>query len=448
MANTRSVETGANLAATTGTVGETAAANAATNVGFVGPSPLGGEGQAGTTQPSSATASSTAAADNVSPSHAGANAAPLAGDAATLSGSGRAESAPGVNQVVNLESANPNGSEGAPDRVTTAPSTTGANDTPNAGVAGPGNATGVDAAATPVTPAANANATPVTETNAAPVRPNEPRPESRNQRRVGARVPAPTPDANHVSNSPATPTAEPTTSGSAALATPLSLTSGELTSEPTTTAAERRAAQVDSGVRLEQLAARLGGSESSALAAKPVTVTTANANAGETFQTMLAANGVATKPEEDAFTQRVVRGLSTVVNQRGGVMNMRLHPPELGDLRVQMSIVRGAVTAQFTASTDQANAMLQRNLTVLRVALESHGLTVDKLAVQTANSDQSNASRQEAGDQRQDSSRSNHDAAGRESRGRSDREGAPRHFGATAAFDHSFSEAFSADPAA
>jgi flagellar hook-length control protein FliK len=79
---------------------------------------------------------------------------------------------------------------------------------------------------------------------------------------------------------------------------------------------------------------------------------------------------------------------------------MRLHPSELGALRVQMSIIQGTVSAQFTATTAHAQAILENNMSSLRTSLESHGLNVDQLRVHTAApSDASNASRHEQNDQ-------------------------------------------------
>jgi hypothetical protein len=90
--------------------------------------------------------------------------------------------------------------------------------------------------------------------------------------------------------------------------------------------------------------------------------------------------------DDERFTGRIVRGLTTMINQRGGAMTMRLDPPELGQLRVQMTISRGIVAAQFTASTAQAHALLDKNMATLRLALESQGLTVDRLSVHSTQS--------------------------------------------------------------
>jgi flagellar hook-length control protein FliK len=129
-------------------------------------------------------------------------------------------------------------------------------------------------------------------------------------------------------------------------------------------------------------------------------------------------------PDEE-FSQQMTRGLATMLNQRGGVMTMRLNPPELGEVRVQMTLSRGVVSAEFQASTTQAHALLDRSLTALRSALEGQGLTVDRLNVHVASPgatgqqtwrDEHNGSWNQQGGSGSD--RQSHDAANGESRGR------------------------------
>jgi flagellar hook-length control protein FliK len=128
--------------------------------------------------------------------------------------------------------------------------------------------------------------------------------------------------------------------------------------------------------------------------------------------------------EDDQFSAQVSRGMTAMMNQRGGVMNMRLTPPELGELRVQMTLSRGVVTAEFQASTAQAHALLERGMMTLRAALESQGLTVDRLTVHgmTHAAGQSSlrdeTSGQGSSSQGSSHDRNSHDAAGGESRGR------------------------------
>ena len=109
-------------------------------------------------------------------------------------------------------------------------------------------------------------------------------------------------------------------------------------------------------------------------------------------------------------------------------MTMRLNPPELGEVRVQMSLSRGVVSAEFQATTSQAHALLDRNLTVLRHALESQGLTVDRLNVHAAPPTGHSMMRDESGgswNQQGGASqhRHDHDSANGQSRGRQEHAG-------------------------
>ncbi len=95
-------------------------------------------------------------------------------------------------------------------------------------------------------------------------------------------------------------------------------------------------------------------------------------------------------PSDDINQARLARGLRTALNQQGGAVTLRLTPPEMGTVRIQMQLQGAAVSAQFHAESDAARSMLQQQLGQLRTALESQGLTVDRLGVQSMN--QGNAS--------------------------------------------------------
>ncbi|MEE9129507.1 MAG: flagellar hook-length control protein FliK [Phycisphaerales bacterium] len=125
-------------------------------------------------------------------------------------------------------------------------------------------------------------------------------------------------------------------------------------------------------------------------------------------------------PDHDPFTARILRGLSATLNQRGGVLTMRLEPPELGQLRIQMTITQGTVSAEFQAATPQAQALLERSLAVLRSALQGHGLTVERLTVHTAQQVNTQATRQDPPEQQTQQERQHADAGKGESRGRRD----------------------------
>lgn len=90
--------------------------------------------------------------------------------------------------------------------------------------------------------------------------------------------------------------------------------------------------------------------------------------------------------------------VSTVRGQllpSGGTMQIRLDPPELGALLVQVSVRDGVIDASFQTSNADATQLLSHSLTQLKHSLESQGVTVDKLQV-------SQAPRSERADQQND----------------------------------------------
>jgi flagellar hook-length control protein FliK len=133
--------------------------------------------------------------------------------------------------------------------------------------------------------------------------------------------------------------------------------------------------------------------------------------------------------------QLAAKGVAILSNQRGGAITMRLEPPALGQLRIELHIQQGAVVADFTAATPEARVLLEANLGMLRERLESQGLSVERISVHggrgtessapvaaPAGSDarQDGASARSDGGERGDRSNARQDAAGGESRGRRD----------------------------
>ncbi len=79
--------------------------------------------------------------------------------------------------------------------------------------------------------------------------------------------------------------------------------------------------------------------------------------------------------------------VSTVRGQllpTGGTMQIRLDPPELGALLVQVSVRDGVIDASFQTSNADATQLLSHSLTQLKHSLESQGVSVDKLQVSQA----------------------------------------------------------------
>lgn len=113
----------------------------------------------------------------------------------------------------------------------------------------------------------------------------------------------------------------------------------------------------------------------------------------------------------DVNAARVARGLQNAVQQNGGTVTLRLTPAELGTVRIQMHLQGTSVSAQFFTETDKAQAALHHQLSQLRGALESQGLTVDRLQVQTMQ--QGGSSQASGGHQQQPSDGSSQDGRSR-----------------------------------
>ena len=87
-----------------------------------------------------------------------------------------------------------------------------------------------------------------------------------------------------------------------------------------------------------------------------------------------------TEADHRRFVDRVARALPTAEG-RGGTLRLRLSPPELGALRLEVTLQNGVLTAKVEAETPLARSLLLDNLPVLRERLEDQGVRVDQFDV-------------------------------------------------------------------
>ncbi len=76
----------------------------------------------------------------------------------------------------------------------------------------------------------------------------------------------------------------------------------------------------------------------------------------------------------------------------GGVIRLRLAPAEMGAVRVEMRIHQRKIQARVVAETEAASAALREHLPDLRARLESLGMQVEKLEIETDPNDQQQGS--------------------------------------------------------
>ncbi len=81
---------------------------------------------------------------------------------------------------------------------------------------------------------------------------------------------------------------------------------------------------------------------------------------------------------------KIITSMQSTALANGGTMNIRLDPPELGDLQISVSMRNGVMNASFETTTEKATRALSHSLGDLKSALETSGVAVDKLHVQQA----------------------------------------------------------------
>ena len=141
-----------------------------------------------------------------------------------------------------------------------------------------------------------------------------------------------------------------------------------------------------------------------------------------TTHTDASANGTHIRISRDdrdlRSSARLARGLASAVNQKGGAVTLRLTPPEMGTVRIQMQLTGTTLAASFHAETASAHALLSQQLGQLRTSLESQGLHVERLSVQPMSQPQQSNN---AGNQSDDAQQQNQQPNDGRSRGQNDR---------------------------
>jgi flagellar hook-length control protein FliK len=92
------------------------------------------------------------------------------------------------------------------------------------------------------------------------------------------------------------------------------------------------------------------------------------------------------------FVSRVARAIETA-QDRGGPLNLRLSPPELGSMRLELSVKQGVMSAKIETETAAARQTLLDNLPSLRDRLAEQNVRIDRFDVNVrreTNGDQSN----------------------------------------------------------
>ncbi len=149
--------------------------------------------------------------------------------------------------------------------------------------------------------------------------------------------------------------------------------------------AEAAAAAAASGSAGRTSSANVSGSTSSnsasaqPLQAPPAKLPAQALTAGTAKQPVAASTPVEIDPAK--FLSRVTKAFATA-RERGGPVQLRLNPPELGALKIEVQVQDGSMTARLEAETSAARAAILENLPQLRERLAEQGIRIDRFDVE------------------------------------------------------------------
>jgi len=96
------------------------------------------------------------------------------------------------------------------------------------------------------------------------------------------------------------------------------------------------------------------------------------------------------------FLQRVA-GAFRAADDQGGQIRLRLSPPELGSMKLELTVRDGLMTAHVQAETDTARNLLLDHLPQLRERLADHQIKIDHFDVELMNQSKSGTPQNFAG---------------------------------------------------
>lgn len=93
----------------------------------------------------------------------------------------------------------------------------------------------------------------------------------------------------------------------------------------------------------------------------------------------------ASQVDQQRMIDRIAGAISNAADSGRSTVRLRLYPPELGTVRIEVSSVRGVVTARIEASTPEAQQALNANLGTLRENMRSAGVDMRDVEVNYRN---------------------------------------------------------------
>ena len=119
--------------------------------------------------------------------------------------------------------------------------------------------------------------------------------------------------------------------------------------------------------------------QESSVVDRPAGLTTNDVVAGTEVESQSDNNAIPTA-DRARFVQRVAGAIRSAKDQ-DGLIQLKLSPPELGSLRIEITVKQGALTAQLETETSAARNVILDNLPALRERLAEQEIRIEKFDV-------------------------------------------------------------------
>ena len=86
-------------------------------------------------------------------------------------------------------------------------------------------------------------------------------------------------------------------------------------------------------------------------------------------------------PDTQQVMNQILDYMKVSMRPEDTVLNMQLHPENLGTLHIQISAREGVMTAHFTATSEAVKTVLENQMAVLRENFEQQDIKVDAIEV-------------------------------------------------------------------
>jgi len=100
-----------------------------------------------------------------------------------------------------------------------------------------------------------------------------------------------------------------------------------------------------------------------------------------TAETITLPSG--TMLQENEVLQQIAERFQVAQRMTDTHINIKLHPAELGELKIDLTVKDGSIRAHVIAQSQQVQEIIERNMAKLKVSLEDQGFTLDEITVAT-----------------------------------------------------------------